>query len=103
MFFRGGTAAEHAGDFGNASFPVQKTDGTDGVFIGCPFFHREMAVGARRHLGKMGDAENLFVLSQLIQFACNDHGGFSADVCVDFIENDGADIVHFRKYGFDCA
>lgn len=100
MRFRGSAAAEHAPELRDALFFRKDTDRTDRRLRRRRFDHGKMTVRTRGDLRKMRDAENLFLRSKFVQFARNDNRRLAADVRIDFIKHQSADLIDFSKNRF---
>ena len=79
---------EHAGDLVDSSRTLERTSRSHGDSGLHRLRHVNMGGRTRRHLGQVGDDENLAPLSELGQRRCDRNGCFPADPCVDFIEHD---------------
>ena len=95
-------AGGHFGEFGDAGFAFHQGDGGGGFspptgggfgFGGDGFADGEVAVGEGGDLREVGDAQDLVDGGQVAEFFADDGAHASADVGVDFVEDQDVDAV----------
>jgi hypothetical protein len=91
-----GGAAELVGDFGAPQHPrdfvgalslLELADDAASRTAALLFLDMKMAIGERRDLRQMRDAQNLVILRQLLQHAADHLRNLAADTRVDLVED----------------
>ena len=85
--------AEHLGDFGDALFVLQNADVRVGARAFVVLVDEVMVFGLARHLGQVGDGDELQLLAHLPHDGADFGGHFARNARVDFVEDEGGDVV----------
>lgn len=101
--FAGGfaLATQHAGEFLDAGFAVEKLDLREGAAVFDLLGDDEVAGGGRGDGGEVGDAKNLMLPGDAAHFVADGDGGFAADIGINFVENQDRDLVLGGEDGFE--
>ena len=102
MSFGGSTAAEHAADLFYPRFGVEFAALGKRAPLLRVFFDPEVAVGPRRHLREVRNAEDLPVAPEIVQLLPHAVRGLAADVHIDLVEDDHRNRVRIGQNRLQC-
>src|SRR4051794_33852422 len=80
--------AEHPDQLADHSITAEQLDARAGGRCRAVFHDREVALGQRRDLGQVGDAENLPVAGKLAQVRTDGASGVAAHAGIDLVEHE---------------
>ena len=80
-------SSEHPGYFTNAILSGQFTDTDARSRVVRYFFYDHMIIGTNRNRRKVGNADDLAVLRQVVQVRGDRQGDFSSDSRIDFVKH----------------
>lgn len=93
--------AEHADEFFDSLIALHFVEAGNGATVAQAFGNEVVVAGKGRHLGEVGDGDDLVVFAQFTHFEADGAGDFAAHVGVDFIEDEQGGIVLTGKSAFE--